>query len=191
MAGEPNSIVTLKKFYGDRLHEPSAEDFMAELVESNDRSAIITMSSLTDAGVEFLLIQNLPALKHATEQQINKAMSHDGPLGTFSARIDMVFYLGLIDDALRNQLHDLRALRNAVAHTKRRVTFADVPLQNVAKRLFHPIGKFQLLQNTAHGYRATLIAEANLIYLSVIHGRNEAVRLTQESFTKAGKTPPF
>jgi len=191
MGGEPGSIVALRRYYSDRLHEPTEADFLAELMEGNDRSAIITMCSLVDGAVESKLLQNLPALKTATESEINRALDHSGPLGTFSARINMLYYLGLIDKTLQNQLHDLRALRNAVAHTKRRVTFSDSPLQNVALRLFSPTGKFPLLEDTPHGYRVTLIAEGDLIYNSLAFGRDEAIQMVHDNFIKQGKTPPF
>ncbi len=188
---EPNSVTTLKKLYGDRLFVPSHTDLSAELIEGNDRSTIITVASLADGAAESVIALNLPRLKEATEKHVNEAFRHDGPLGTFSARIDMLSYLGIIDDIIRGQLHTLRHMRNAAAHTKRRVTFSDKELQNVAKRLFKPVGMFQLLSDDAEGYRRTFIAEGNLIYNSLARGREDAIRLTRESYVTAGKPPPF
>jgi hypothetical protein len=188
---EPNSITTMKRFYGDRLAILSEEDLMAEMVGGNDRSTIITVASYADGAVESKLAECLPGLKGFDEKQYNIAVRSEGPIGTFSARIDMLFYLAVIDERMRGQLHDLRHMRNAVAHTRRRVTFADKALQNVAKRLFSPAGNFPLHSHSPDGYRKTFVAEGNLIGACVTFGREEALRLTRESFARAGRSPPF
>lgn len=192
MTQEPNSITKLKKFYGDRLHVPEPEALHAELLGGNDRSAVITIASNADAALEFKIAMSLPGLKQeATEKDFDICFRHEGPLGTFSARIDMAFYLGLIDQTLREQLHDLRAMRNAVAHTRRRVTFDDAALQNVAKRLFAPKGCFKLLNNDTDGIRRTFLAEGMFICNIIGDGREEATRKLRESYASKGMPHPF
>jgi hypothetical protein len=192
MTAEPNSITTLKKFYGDRLHVADRQSLIAEIMGGNDRSAVITVASHADAALEFLIVTNLPGLpRDATEKDVDHVFRHEGPLGTFSARIDLAFYLGLIDAQLRETLHDLRAMRNAVAHTKRRVTFEDAALQNVAKRLLAPNGYHKLSENSVDGIRRTFLAEGLLIVTILTHGRDEALRLARKGFMEAGREPPF
>lgn len=191
MADEAKSIATMKKFYGDRLYVPSGDDMEAEMLQGNDRSCIITVASLADAALEALLATNLPGIAKMTAKEFDVAFRFDGPLGPFSSRIDLAFYMGVIDEALRGQLHDLRYMRNAVAHTKRRVTFEDDALKNAAKRLFSPTGKYPLLNETADGYRRTFIAEGNLVYNTLAYGRDDAIRMTRDAFTEAGRRPPF
>jgi hypothetical protein len=188
---EPNSITTMKKYYNDRLHVGDKDSLEAELIGANDRSAIITIASHAESHTEALLGFSLPHLRRGTEKDWNLTFRHEGPLGTFSACIDMAFYLTLIDQPLRDQLHDLRDMRNAVAHTKRRVTFEDVQLQNVAKRLFAPKGKFKLLNDTPDGFRRTFIAEGLLICSTLIFGREVAITKCRQSFIDVGKEPPF
>lgn len=43
--------------------------------------------------------------------------SHNGPLETFSSKIDMAYMLALISPAVRKDLHLLRKIRNEFAHT--------------------------------------------------------------------------
>ena len=134
-ATEANAIKTLKRFYGDRLFVPVAGELESELMGGNDRSAIITVAAMVDSGLEYLIAINLPRLATADQAMFSDAFRHDGALGTFSSRIDMAYYKGLIDDQLHDWLHDLRHIRNAVAHTRRKVSFKDAQLQNAAKRL--------------------------------------------------------
>jgi len=191
MPDEPNSITTMKRFYGDRMALLSGEDLEAEMIGGNDRSCIITVASLADSVLEHVVFLNLPGLKGATQQEFEYAFRFEGPLGMFSARIEMAKYLGILDNRICEQLHDLRAMRNAVAHTKRRVTFEDKQLQNVAKRLFSPRGLFKLLDESAEGYRRTFIAEGNLLYNMILEGREEGMRLAREVFIQGGRKAPF
>jgi hypothetical protein len=191
MPNEPTSITTMKRYYSDGLHVPDRPALMSELIEGNDRSLIITLASLAESMIETLIGRNLPALEDCTEKEFNYAFRHDGPLGTFSACIDMAFYLELIDSNTRDQLHDLRDMRNAVAHTRRRVTLEDYQLSNVARRLFKPKGMFELLDETHDGFRRTLVAEGLLICTTLTFGREKAIKMCRESYRKEGKPPPF
>ena len=181
----------MKKYYNDRLHVGEIGSLDAELLGGNDRSAIITVASHAETHLEALIGISLPHFRNGEKEDWNLTFRHEGPLGTFSACIDMAFYLTLIDKSLREQLHDLRDMRNAVAHTKRRVTFEDVELQNVAKRLFAPKGAFKLLDDTADGCRRTFIAEGMFITSILIFGREDAISRARKTFADAGKHAPF
>lgn len=191
MTDEPGSITTMKRYYSDRLHVDTKDVVAQELLGGNDRSTIITVASFCEAGTESLIGQSLPHLREAEKAGWDLVFRPQGPLGTFSACIDMAFYLTLIDQSLRGQLHTLRDMRNAVAHTKRRVTFEDVQLQNVAKRLIAPTGMFPLLVDNADGIRRTFIAEGLLIGSILAFGRDEAIRKSRQSFVDTGRDPPF
>ena len=191
MVDEPNSIVTMKKFYNDRLHVGTPDSVQAELLAGNDRSTIITIASHSEVQIENLIALSLPHLQAAGEKEWNLTFRHEGPLGTFSACIDMAFYMTLIDQSLRDQLHTLRDMRNAVAHTKRQVTFEDVELQNVAKRLIAPKGMFKLLADTPDGIRRTFIAEGLLICSMLIYGRELGIAKCRQSFIDQGSPLPF
>lgn len=191
MANEPNSIRTMKAYYSDRLYVRDRDSLMEELLNGNDRSLIITLASYAENAIELLIGQHLPALAKAEKKDWDVAFRHDGPLGTFSACIDMAFLLGLIDERLRGQLDDLRHMRNAVAHTKRAVTFEDQELKNVALRLFAPRGSFKLLNDTREGFRRTLASEGLLITQILNFGRDEAIEMCRKSFVEQGKAAPF
>ena len=181
----------MKKFYNDRLHVGTQDSVQAELMGGNDRSAIITIASHSEAQIENLIALSLPHLQSADEKEWNLTFRHEGPLGTFSACIDMAYYMTLIDQSLRDQLHTLRDMRNAVAHTKRQVTFDDVELQNVAKRLIAPKGMFPLLADTPDGIRRTFIAEGLLICSMLIYGRELGISKCRQTFIDQGSAAPF
>jgi hypothetical protein len=191
MANEPSSIMTMKRFYNDRLHVETTEELRAELLGGNDRSTIITIASHAEGNLETLIGLSLPHLRKADEKDWNETFRHDGPLGTFSSTIKMAFYMTLIDEGLRDQLDELRDMRNAVAHTKRRVTFDDVQLQNVARRIIAPKGMFKLLDNSPDGVRRTFIAEGMFINSILIFGKEKSIQDCRDSFTKQGREPPF
>ena len=191
MTDEPNSVSTMRKFYNDRLHVEAQDSLMTELMGGNDRSAVITLASQAEVLVEWLIGGSLPHLQKAEEKEWNLTFRHEGPLGTFSACIDMAFYMTLINQPLRSQLHTLRDMRNAVAHTRRRVTFDDVELQNVAKRLFAPKGMFKLQNDSIDGVRRTFIAECLLINSTLIFGREVAIAMARQTFIDQGREAPF
>ena len=191
MVTEPNSIQTLKEFYGDRLHVDDQATLHVELMNGNDRSAIITVAAICDSGLEARIAFELPGLKKASKKEVDDAFRHDGALGSFSSRISLAFYMNLIDETTRKQLTDMRHIRNAVAHTKRRVTLADVQLQNAVLRLLHPTGMYKLLDDTPEGFLRSFIAEGILL-CTVIHlGRDEGIEKHRSTFTEAGIPAPF
>ena len=190
MATEPNAIKTMKKYYSDRLHVESNENLMAELLGGNHRSAIITVASLCDSILEYRIFAALPGLEGCTEKEFDDAFRHDSGMGTFSARINLAFYMQLIDGTTRGQLNDIRQIRNAVAHTSRRVTFDDEPLRNAARRILHPTGMHRLLEDTSEGYLRSYIAEALLVRSIVEYGRDEGIaRLREGYLASRGESP--
>ena len=191
MVTEPNSIATMKEFYGDRLHVSNEADLQAELMEGNDRSTIITIAAICDSALEARIAQSLPGLKGGSKKDADDAFRHDGGLGTFSAKISVAFYMGLIDERTRKQLTDLRHIRNAVAHTRRRVSLADPQLRNAVKRILHPVGMYRLLNDTPDGYLRTFIVEGLLLSNIVDKGREEAVAKQRAVFVDAGRPDPF
>jgi len=50
----------------------------------------------------------------------------DGPLGTFSAKVDVAFALGLLSEKSRRDLHNLRKVGNEFAHNPDDIDF-DIP----------------------------------------------------------------
>jgi len=191
MTEEPNSLQTLKRYYGDRLIGPDAMSLKSEFSSGNDRSIIISLTAQVESALEYKLAKNFPYLARANQKTYEYGFRFEGPLGPFSHRIELAFYMGLIDEGLRNRLDDLRAIRNAVAHTRRKVTFDDMPLRKAVQRLFHPRGVFKLLSEDTQGYRATFAAECSFLHPTLLNGLDEATKRLRESYIASGQTPPI
>jgi DNA-binding MltR family transcriptional regulator len=50
--------------------------------------------------------------------------SYNGPLGTFSSKIEMAFFLGKISGEVKNELHLLRKIRNEFGHSPKPIDFS-------------------------------------------------------------------
>lgn len=61
------------------------------------------------------LASHMPGLDKQTEKALFQGL---GPLGSFSARISLAKALGLISPKQAHELHKLRKLRNAFAHSR-------------------------------------------------------------------------
>ena len=57
------------------------------------------------------------------ESIVNNIFRSDGPLGTFSSRIDLIYLLGLIGPHVRRDLHLIRKIRNVFAHNSNLIDF--------------------------------------------------------------------
>jgi DNA-binding MltR family transcriptional regulator len=115
-----------------------------------------------------------------------------GPLGTFSAKINLAYHLEVIDDRIRSQLHDLRELRNACAHSHHPISFDTPELANVAARLFAPKGiltKEYLSTRTLRMAFITecLVVEAIMLQAADARGTIDAIR---DAFAKSILAPP-
>jgi hypothetical protein len=158
---------------------------MDEMVHSNDRSAIVTIAAILDDVITFAVGSKLPGLGEATKEEFEYAFRHEGPLGAFSSRIDMAFYLGAIGDTVRQQLHTIRHMRNSVAHTGRKVSFNDPALATVAKRVLPPTGLFKLLNDTPEGFRRSLVSEGLFLQAVILRGRETVIEELQAAYAKA------
>lgn len=87
MPRKPASIKTLRSYYRDRITIPDFADLQAELMGASDRSVVITLGAFLDGAIEFLIAKN--TRPPSTESEFDDAFGVNGPLGTFSARIEI------------------------------------------------------------------------------------------------------
>jgi hypothetical protein len=156
---------------------------------ASDRSVVITLGAFLDGAIEFMIAQN--TRPQSTRSEFDDAFGINGPLGTFSARIEIAYLFKLIDETVRDQLNVIRELRNACAHSKRPISFATAELANVCKRILHPTGMFRLRGDSAEDIKSAFTAECLLLHNVLIFGRDEAVRMIETSYREAGKQSPF
>lgn len=65
----------------------------------------------------------------------------NGPLGTFSARINMAYFLGWIPKGLQKDLHAFRKIRNAFAHEAYKISISDQKVSSLVDSIDVDIDK--------------------------------------------------
>jgi DNA-binding MltR family transcriptional regulator len=131
-----NSIKTLRRFYKDRSKWPEFEKLQSELTGESDRAAIIITSALLDDALSITIAKGF--CFEPDQVELDQCFRMDGPLGSFSSKIEIGCLFGVIDDRTAQQLTITREMRNACAHSKHPLTFSDDALINVAVRLGNP-----------------------------------------------------
>jgi DNA-binding MltR family transcriptional regulator len=97
------------------------ETFLREFATSDDRScAILGVSYL-----EFLLDQLLRQVFVQDEKAQQQLLNDQGPLGTFSTKIELAYCLGLTTKEERDDLNLVRKVRNDFAHKLKSLTLGD------------------------------------------------------------------
>lgn len=83
-----------------------------ELNEQTDRGVAIVGAAWVEESVAASLEDVLPKKSKGKERLFRT----DGPISTFSAKIDFLHMLGLISEHIRCDMHRLREIRNTFAH---------------------------------------------------------------------------
>ena len=86
--------------------------FIEEFIEESDRAAVI----LGVAKLDLLLYQIFQKHLVSNPGGEDKFLDSDGPLVTFSAKINLAYRLGLTDNSVTRALHLIRKIRNDFAH---------------------------------------------------------------------------
>jgi DNA-binding MltR family transcriptional regulator len=95
-------------------------EFIQELQAENDRGAAIIATAFLDDSLESILRAHFVDEPRIAED----VLGDNRPLGTFSARIDLAFLIGIIGPKMRRQLHTMRKIRNEFAHRRRGINFS-------------------------------------------------------------------
>jgi hypothetical protein len=87
-------------------------DAFSEIDRSDDRAAAIVAAAFLDDHLTIALKTRL----HQDEEILKDFFRPSGPLGSFSAKIDLAFLIGLCSRETCKELHTIRDIRNAFAH---------------------------------------------------------------------------
>lgn len=112
----------------------------AELKNESDRGSVLVAAAMLEEALQELLIAHLVPSTSATDLLFEGS---NAPLNAFSAKIDMVFRLGLVSDRFCRDLHVIRKMRNDVAHRSSGCTFEDASLKDRALALTKSHGLFE------------------------------------------------
>jgi hypothetical protein len=166
------SVKSLKAYSKAGIqHGPELVELAKEIAGLSDRAGIIIAATYVEDGLVRLLSKNMVKLAPREKEE---AFRPDGPLGSFSRRIEMSYLFKLIDKQTRDRLHDLREMRNACAHTRRSISLATPQLANVCKRFLRE-ARVQPTEDTPKHLRDHLVEECFFLESAFSSSYDEAV----------------
>ena len=128
-ASKPKTLKALLK------EAPSHDDIhrtLAELQLAPDYTTALVASALMETMVKYLIATHLiPLGAEHTERIFGET---NGILGSFSAKINMSYALGLIGPETKEVLHRIRAIRNFFAHFTKHASFDDSEIRAECER---------------------------------------------------------
>lgn len=136
MAYRSKSISFLKKFSRERAETLSdLFDILIDLEQESDRAVAIIGGTRAEDALEFALTRKMRRLSSSDSDGL---FVGDSPLATFSAKIKIGYAFKLFNSDTRNELDKIRELRNAFAHSRRRLTFKTKQVIAVCNSLKSP-----------------------------------------------------
>jgi hypothetical protein len=158
MFNTAESVKTLRGYYKEKLSTVTLDQIYDELYGESDRAKIILVSTLLEDALIFRISQHLSF--KPTDDELDYIFRFEGPLGTFSSRTELAYMFGFIDKTTREQLYIIREMRNACAHSKKKISFSTPELFNVSKRIFLAHGALELPSESPDGMRNAFIGES-------------------------------
>lgn len=95
--------------------------------DETDRGVVILATTAFEDKLRERLERGMRPLN---SEQRDKLFGYDAPLGSLSAKISIAFALGILDDQMFRVAEMARAMRNACAHSRQRISFNDRALLN-------------------------------------------------------------
>lgn len=119
---------------GTRMKEVIS--FRTSITNETDRGAVLMSAAFLDDKLKELIEKKLVQDKKVSR----RAFDFNGPLGTFSSRIDFAYLIGIIPKNARRDLHTIRAIRNQFAHHAAPLSYDDPTVKELCDRLvFHGV----------------------------------------------------
>jgi DNA-binding MltR family transcriptional regulator len=197
---EPSSITSLKSYYSVRARTIEPKKLVESLRGESDRTLVVVWGSLIEDVLTEEIRRKLRPMDEKEEKDL-KLYSFDGPIGSFSVKINVGYALQVIDEHTRAELHDLRHMRNACAHSFKPIGFSTPELATVMRRLFMPERKSFIRMppddTDAETLRSLFVLKTSSLLVTITHGSEEAERFVREQAeakakaqAKAENNPP-
>lgn len=136
MAEEDHKVV---KQVQRTIDKEAFEEFVREFKNESDRAAVI----LGAAKLDLLLYQLIEKYLLPSPTGKDNLLDSESALGTFSARINAAYRLGLIDADFARALHLIRKTRNAFAHEVAGCTLQSGAHRDRVREITAPFMKYQ------------------------------------------------
>ncbi|WP_345884952.1 hypothetical protein [Shewanella algae] len=106
-----------------------------EFKGDSDRAAAIVGASYLDELLREILLEYLVEDTNKNDKEL---FSGNGPLSTFSSRINLSYRFGIISENERKMLHGIRGIRNEFAHKLAGASFTDESIRQRSLNLSVP-----------------------------------------------------
>jgi len=107
--------------------------YIKELLGESDRAAALVAAAEIESYLAHLLMFKFTQL--SKEERDEMFFGRNGPLAEFGDRINVAYGLGAIDAGERDDLHSIRRIRNAFAHSVIPLTFENELIAKECERL--------------------------------------------------------
>jgi hypothetical protein len=102
-----------------------------DIDESGDRAAAIVAAAFVEDQLAIALKKRL----HQDDKIMDDTFRSSGPLGSFAAKINLAFLIGLCSKEACRELHTIRAIRNEFAHSGLTRDFNSTRVRDLANNL--------------------------------------------------------
>ncbi len=116
----------------------------SEFRKESDRAAVILAAAMLDEFLAEILAARLVPSPSSVDPLLEGA---NGPLSSFSARIDACFRTGVISQRMSRDLHIVRRIRNAFAHNVLGCSFAEPDVEARVRELSNSHGIYSRSPN--------------------------------------------
>lgn len=165
--------------------------FRKSITAETDRGAVLMAAAFLDDKLKLLLQQRMVQDKKLGRQ----VFEFNGPLGTFSARINLAYLFGIIPKNAVRDLHTIRAIRNQFAHHASPLSYEDEKIAPLCNRLvFHGV---RAVTDPGAKFRRTVMGLLSYIVIGIqdiasieaaedyeIQSRFDAYKEVSEVFTR-------
>jgi len=139
------------------------------LLEESDRGCVLIGAAALDNAMEDLLRQIFSADPAILKKSVEPLLEPNGPLGSYSAKTQVLNALGLLTLDIYGDLERIRKIRNRFAHVRDPVSFDDQSVIDVVASLrtaefFRKgIRRFNIKRQSSHAPSDRVLAEAGLV----------------------------
>jgi hypothetical protein len=102
------------------VHNAEENAIVTEISRQRDRVAALMAAAMLEKKLEDAFKALIPIRSETVE---NRVFEGYGPLGSFAAKIDLGYLLGMFDAKTHKWLHTIKKIRNEFAHNPAKVTF--------------------------------------------------------------------
>jgi hypothetical protein len=158
--------------------KPDIGKILLEMGQTGHAAQAIWIASILENRLEELIALYMPKLSNRMRKKLFETY---GPFASFSVKIDVAYALDLIPESLKRDLHVIREVRNAFAHTTKLVHFHSDEMREILK-------KFPDYKSTKDPL--AFFADKFDSCLAILHPQMQTLAMVKALTITAEKKPP-